>query len=724
MKRTDQSGVAVRLALTLALGATTAVVSTAVLVAHADIARAQQQARPPVRLEMRGVFGNEVLTTGAWQTLVVTAENRTREAFHGVVDVWQNRYDSAPLRYETRLDLPPRATRTVLVSVYVGDTGDLVAHYAVDGAELGTFNVSPAYASGARTAIVMSDPARLRGALLDLEVEQADIANRGAARNMRVPVGSVSFEGRSGDPLLPTDSVGWSSVALLAVSGPMLARIPAAERRALTDWLYAGGRMLVFPRTDADLQDPFLRSLVGDVGQLAGEPTVVNEQLVPRGARGQYLSGGRVHAEAFGGSAPVGFGRVYLAAYDGMAPPFVEAPETRELVRAILGARVTVGNDYPLLPFGATEERVGASWFGQGLNFGRLRAALDPNESYRPALVIAAILLLLYIIAVGPLNFAWVLKRNRPTLALLSTPIVAAACLAAMLLVGYFGKGVVMRFRRVELVEAVEGAALGPARRYTGFFLTRPLDFDLDAPARGVARQVLGGGGELPPVTENQGAGQKLRDLRGRLWDTVFVREDRLVELGHGVVFRRDGLTLTAVENHTPYPIRGAVVVDAASNVYRVGDIAPGGRATVSRNYDTSLSTGWDFENNAADGTAARLAPMLGLESGDRDAMLGTLALLNGTPVAAPMPAFFARIDMGRTRELAGAFANEQDLVFLRVVPTQPFEPVCPAGAASAGTPPPVGLPAEQAVEPQEDGQEPPTTDGGAAGAGADGGAP
>jgi len=707
MKRTDPGGVAAQLALGLVL----ALLGDGAL--GASLARAQQlQPPPPVRLEVRGVFGNEVLTTGYWQTLVVTAENRTRETFHGVVAVWQNHYDSPPVRHETRLDLPPRATRTVLVSTYVGDTGDLTARYEADGATLGTVNVSPAYASGARTAIVMSDPARLRGALLDLEVEQADVANRGAARNMRVPVGSVVFEGRSGDPVLPTDSVGWSSVALLVVSGPMLARIPAIERRALTDWLHAGGRMLVFPRTDADLNDPFLRSFVGGVGQLAGEPTVLNEQLTPRGARGRYLTGGRVRPESFGGSANVGFGRVYLASYDGMAPPYVEAPETRELVRAILAARIVVGNDFPMLPFGATEERVGSGWFGQGLNFGRLRAALDPNESYRPALVIAAILLLLYIVAVGPLNFAWVLKRNRPTLALVSTPIVAMVCLAAMLVVGYFGKGVIMRFRRVELVEAAEGAPLGPARRYTGFFLTRPLDFDLAAPARGVARRVLGSGGELPPVVQNEGGGQTLHDLRGRLWDTVFVREDRVVDLGRGVVFRRDGLTLVEVENRTPYPIRGAVVVDASNNVYPVGNIRPGGRARVSRSYGATLATGWEFENTTTNGSADKLVSMLGLDRGARDAMVGTLALLNGTPVATPMPVLFARLDLGRTRELAGVFANEVDLVFLRIVPEQPFDAVRPAGAPPSTAPPSAAQ--EQAIEPSVDGQEPSSTDGGA----------
>ena len=43
-----------------------------------------------------------------------------------------------------------------------------------------------------------------------------------------------------------------------------------------------------------------------------------------------------------------------------------------------------------------------------------------------------------------------------------------------MFFVGYLGKGVLMRYRRVEIVEAVEGDTVGLARRYTGYYFTRP----------------------------------------------------------------------------------------------------------------------------------------------------------------------------------------------------------------------------------------------------------
>ena len=145
-----------------------------------------------------------------------------------------------------------------------------------------------------------------------------------------------------------------------------------------------------------------------------------------------------------------------------------------------------------------------------------MRVALDPNESYKPGLAIAAVLLLLYVVLVGPVNFRFIGKRGTPTLALLTTPALAALGLVAMLGVGYIGKGVLMRYRRVEVSEAIEGERFAPSRRYTSLFLTRPVVFDLDAPARGALTMVPGGMGDVPPTTEHPGGATHLRDVRGR----------------------------------------------------------------------------------------------------------------------------------------------------------------------------------------------------------------
>ena len=64
---------------------------------------------------------------------------------------------------------------------------------------------------------------------------------------------------------------------------------------------------------------------------------------------------------------------------------------------------------------------------------------------------LVAIVLLLYVIVVGPLTFRWVQRRNAPALALVTTPAVALGCFAVLLAVGYVGKGVRMRYRRVAL---------------------------------------------------------------------------------------------------------------------------------------------------------------------------------------------------------------------------------------------------------------------------------
>jgi hypothetical protein len=344
----------------------------------------------------------------------------------------------------------------------------------------------------------------------------------------------------------------------------------------------------------------------------------------------------------------------------------------------------------PLLPYGAQDDVTSDNWYAAGPSFTQLRSALDPNEGYRPALGLVAIVLLLYVVVVGPVNFHFVGKTNRPTVALLTTPFAALACLAVMLGVGYIGKGTRMRYRRVEVVEVVEGDREGPSRRYAGLFLTRPADFDLQSPARGVVRTVRGAGGDSPPVVDHTGERPVLRDVRGRLWETVFVREDQIADLGGPVTFERDARRLVAVSNGTPHTLRGAVVIDSVGGVYPVGDVPSGGRAAITPVSRLTLQHGvgnqmfWGPEDPNLDA----FAEIVGIrEEDEQDLLQGAMRVFGGTLVTPPMPTLFARIEVAGNERVAGLFGRESDHRFLRVVPDESrTEELTPA-------PPPVTTP-------------------------------
>lgn len=629
---------------------------------------AQAQLRRPVGLEVEGIFGNDLVHPRNHATVRIDAENRTGRAMSGELEIRVRDYTGGPAVYTTRFDLPPRAVRVHRMTVYVGENGATIdASYRAQGRRQGQVSTSFGYGSE-RGVVVLADPPRLRGALHNLEVEVLDTSYPGAGmRNTTVPAGAVSFDPTTSDPLLPDRAVGWTSVTLFAVSGPMLARISEPDRAALRDWLRAGGRMLVFPRTDADLRDPFLVSLVGPLERTTHHASATHRRLTPHAAQGSGFSGGpRFRQEGFGGSAPVGFGRVYVATYDGAAPAYVEATETREAIRSILSHRRHRGVDSPIFRYGSGEQHSQNSY--GPLDFGKLRASLDPNESFRPALGLVAIVLLLYVFVVGPVNFSWVGKRNRPILALLTTPLAAMICLAVMLGVGYVGKGTQMRYRRVQLTELLEGDREGPTRAYEGLFLTRPATFDLAMPERGSLRTLLDTGGSAPPPVDQSGAAPVLEDVRGALWETVFLEREDITDVGGPITFERARDRLTAVVNGTGRALVGALVVDATGSVYPIGDVPAGGRASIPEIGAFAL----DLNNTyygPGDDRLRRLGRALRLDEDYDDAVAGLVEAMGGTVASPPMPILIARFEAPPDERVAGLFSQEFDLRFVRVVP-------------------------------------------------------
>lgn len=625
-------------------------------------------------IEVHGLFGDDLPFHDAFAPLLVQVQNHTDRTFRGEVVVEARQWQGPPQTHRIPLDLPPHASRRVTLDVFFTGATTTRAQYVVDGERIASTDFTPGYAPADQAIVVLADPPRLRAALLDLEVDQTappdPYGGGGSTTTVRMPVGAVPLDPATGDPILPTQAVGWSTTALVVASAPDLARIGPAEQRALTDWLRTGGQLLVFLRTDGDLREPFLRSLAGDVEKYQDEPGSDARLLVPEGARGTYLRGGDAdfRTEAYGGSRRLGFGRVHVAAYDGASPPYVEAIETRALVRSIAGMRRQWGVERPLLPFGRRGDAMGTNWWDGTPAFSVLRAALDPNEVYRPALGLVAVVLLLYVIVVGPVNFAFVAKRNRPTLALATTPVAACGCLAVMLGVGYIGKGTTMRYRAVEVVELAEGDSAGPARRYSGLFLTRPATFDLESPERGIASIVRLPSADLAPVVDHGGDRPVLRGARGRLWETIFVREDRIADLGGGIHFDRSGQRLAGVRNDSGVTLRGAVVVDGGGPVYRVGTVPPGGRAAIAQVSEMSMGTDPVFWGEE-DPQFRQLAAMMGLSRDEHRVLDGASKLLGGTLSVPETPVLYGWVEVEGRDEVAGTFAREMDLQLVRVVP-------------------------------------------------------
>src|SRR5262249_39605207 len=154
--------------------------------------------------------------------------------------------------------------------------------------------------------------------------------------------------------------------------------------------------------------------------------------------------------------------------------------------------------------------------------------------------------------------------------------------------------------------------------------------FDVPSPADGVVTMVSGTGTDVPPTVDHSVDPPRLHAMRGRLWETLFLREDRIEELGGGITLTREDRLLTYVENHTPYTLRGGIVVDGTGGVYQVGDVSAGGRARIARtiSHTIPLPSSY-FSLTESDTTWEQLARDFGMSTDDKKVLMGLAGLLN-----------------------------------------------------------------------------------------------
>ena len=629
-------------------------------------ARVRAQAPPPVDLVADGIFGHDAFLSGGYSTMFVRATNRTASALQGEVVVQARTWDQIVSVHRVSLDLPAREGRTTTLTVPAFEDGlSYVVTFRSGGSELASTTLSLSYSGSARPIVVLDDPPRLRAPLVGTHVSLLDTSGYYGARDVEVPIGVASTDARSGDLLLPDSAAGWSNVLFAIGTVPTLGRAGEPELAALESWIRAGGHLVVMPTRAADLDHPFLRRTVGALsrgGIVEGLAPVLGVNTAPLTCPRDSTR------EVFGCQVRVGFGTVWVTDFDLSEASVVNRSETQEIFRAIARS-VAAGDDrvHPFLPFARGIDRPAEPWMS-GPNVTAVRTALDPNEGYRPALVLVGIVLLAYVLLVGPVNFTIVERRKQPTLALVTTPALALLCVAATFFVGYVGKGVLMRYRRVELVDVVDGSETGVSRRYTGYFYTRPAAVDVDLAPRAVAMRMGSGGAGDGPVVREGAERRTLETMRAGLWETAFVREDDTPPLGGAVRFELEGTRIARVRNDLPIALHGAFMTDLAGGVYAIGEVAAGSVVEVPTTPSSYLPVG-DRPSGEYWGGGDAFLGTLGYQSDARGAVTAMMGMSNEAPSAGILPVLYARLDPGDPPGATPSFERELDVRIRRVVP-------------------------------------------------------
>lgn len=397
---------------------------------------------------------------------------------------------------------------------------------------------------------------------------------------------------------LPDRAAGLRSLDALVLNDVDTSRLTPAQQQALAGWVQLGGRLIIgggtgAAQTLAGLPDPLRPVRVRDtrsVPTLAGLASLANGTpiRVPGPfvvAEAEPRAGAEVVAEQEGLPLVVqrrlGDGVVIFVALDLGRSPFGEWGGA-----AAFWKRLVV-DEHSLFPEGPPDMSR-RDW-----EAGPMLSALTSLPSLElPAVRWVLLLLLVYILLVGPLNYLVLRRRRRLEWAWVTIPLLTLAFSGLSYGIGYGLRGGEVILNALSIVEIpAPDSPTAQVRTYVGLFSPTKRAYSLQIPGDLLAGP-LGtrfGGPWGPPVrggriTVVQDAPTTVRDLTVNQWSMqTFMAEGAVEAPVHleAALRYENGRLVGAVANTGTEPLRDAVVV-FRNDFTRLGDLAPGERKEVT----------------------------------------------------------------------------------------------------------------------------------------------
>lgn len=487
---------------------------------------------------------------------------------------------------------------------------------------------------------------------------------------------SVQAARESSDPILADFAGGWSGAVLVLVPSDVLGRIGGRELDALVAWVNAGGSLGVAVVRDEDLRTPALKLLVGDDARATSGA----------GSARATFAGGRLSRDDEpldrGEVAPLGLGEVWLLRHDPWSPS-VDAKSGKivyDLWRKATARRLRLVSP----PAG-----LGVRWYDDE----NVRTVLDPSAESKPSLGVAALLVVLYALMVGPIAFGRARRLGKPLSVLRVAPLLSLGLFVGLVGLGKLGTGFRGRVRRLEMVDVGGGSTQGAATNLHAFYVGDPSSIEL------TARRPIDGLHVLEPTTDNAAVeverdGVAVRNVRAHPWQPVIIQEETSFEVPGGVVLEGSGGSLTLI-NKTPWALSHVILhpsyVGAATRSHYFASVAPGAsvvardgipveRSITPRAPGGGSSTGG--EPWAAKGVRKQKQALDAVSTLIETSVGGTLRALPGdVPVATML------VDLPSPSAKESGYRVERETLFLRVIglgggkgkgsvePTDPLKP-------------------------------------------------
>lgn len=455
------------------------------------------------------------------------------------------------------------------------------------------------------------------------------------ARTTTLAIGSPRYDGATGDPILPDHPADYSSASFVLIHSDTLARLDSSALQALADWVISGGTIAIVPARADDLRTGPIPAFIGGTAvttppspALLTLPTVLrpaaagafpttpydedgtsplkyeapagktenpflpivdmsttaheNPYLQARsvaGARGPTptiratltgYAGGNLTPSIYGSSAAYGSGEVHLLAFDPTIAPLVDDPWIQSrVVDLVSHAWDRRANNAIML---------GAGQINSG-DVEAIRRSLDPNENFRPALAIAALLLILYSIVSGPIIFMQATKRARPLAPLKWAPILSAAMFATLVVVGLAGKGWRGRARHLTFVEAGAGVSRGAVRRFRGFFTSDTRKLSVAASSSQNVLNISSTDAADKSELAVDRSGLTIENVVSLPWQTMVAREEGVIDIKNGVSILTNPDGSIDVVNHTGRELDDLLVYAPKDGIHYFASLKDGARA-------------------------------------------------------------------------------------------------------------------------------------------------
>jgi hypothetical protein len=458
-----------------------------------------------------------------WTPVQITVAN-TGSAIEGHLTIYTGNPNSRTLRYTTPISLPTQSNRRIFLNAYLGSN---------------TINVEITDANGElvvreRLSRVRSiDNEALLYGVVSPNPDALEILTRVTEGR---PSAAVAFL-RLTD--LPADTVAWRMLDVLILSDVDTNELSAGQREALRGWVDTGGQLVVagganWQKTTTALADllpveptgiesaadlPSLAQTMGHPFRDAGPYTVTTSRL----RDGELLlREGNLPLLA---RRPQGLGNVFFLALDPQFAP-LDAWAGRE---ALWGQ---VAQYIPLRPV----------WGDDFRNGDALVYAVEvfPNLTLPSAVGLFAFLCI-YVIVIGPLNYALLALWNKREWGWVSVPAIVVVFSVLAYAIGLATLGNRAMINQMAMVHGQMGASGGQAHTAVALYSPSRSNYTLQFPATT----------QIRPLTQSFTFGNREMTVAR---DSQITVQSNLVDVGQVLTY--------AASAHVPLPtVRGEVVM-------------------------------------------------------------------------------------------------------------------------------------------------------------------